>query len=77
VVSLEHQTIIPNIKFKTPNPASKLLLRLLFHILLIITVPWETAKLQVPVKVCPWPKDRAERLSVNSFGIGGSNVHVR
>lgn len=23
VVSLEHQTIIPNIKFKTPNPASE------------------------------------------------------
>ncbi|GLI81248.1 mycolipanoate synthase [Penicillium ochrochloron] len=59
VVSLEHQTIIPNIKFQTPNPA----------------IPWETAKLQVPVKVCPWPKDRAERMSVNSFGIGGSNVH--
>ncbi|KAF7176880.1 hypothetical protein CNMCM7691_004164 [Aspergillus felis] len=58
-VSLEHQTIIPNIKFRTPNPA----------------IPWKEAKLVVPVEPCPWPKHRAERLSVNSYGIGGSNVH--
>lgn len=24
----------------------------------------------------PWPNDRAERVSVNSFGIGGTNAHV-
>ncbi|PYI20162.1 hypothetical protein BO99DRAFT_442447 [Aspergillus violaceofuscus CBS 115571] len=59
VVSLEHKTIIPNIKFRTPNSA----------------IPWEDGKLVVPVKPGPWPENRAERMSVNSFGIGGSNVH--
>lgn len=30
----------------------------------------------VPVKPTQWPGDRAKRISVNSFGIGGSNAHV-
>lgn len=30
----------------------------------------------VPVDPTPWPKGRAARVSVNSFGIGGSNAHV-
>ncbi|PLB45036.1 putative polyketide synthase [Aspergillus steynii IBT 23096] len=59
VLSLEHRTIIPNIKFHNPNPA----------------IPWETAKLTVPVEPTSWPTDRAERISVNSYGIGGSNAH--
>ncbi|KAK8017706.1 hypothetical protein PG993_014032 [Apiospora rasikravindrae] len=59
VLSLENKTIIPNIKFVTPNPA----------------IPWEAAKLKVPTEPLPWPTDRRERMSVNSFGIGGSNVH--
>ena len=40
------------------------------------TVPFESAKLVVPVEPCSWPADRAERVSVNSYGIGGSNAHV-
>ncbi|KAH8592110.1 putative polyketide synthase [Bisporella sp. PMI_857] len=60
VLSLENRTIIPNIKFKTPNPA----------------IPWEAAKLTVPVEPMPWPANRDERISVNSFGISGSNVHI-
>ncbi|KAI0123372.1 putative polyketide synthase [Xylariales sp. AK1849] len=59
VLALENKTIIPNIKFVTPNPA----------------IPWETAKLKVPTEPIPWPAGRRERMSVNSFGIGGSNVH--
>lgn len=39
-------------------------------------VPFKEAKLQVPVEATPWPKDRIERASVNSFGIGGTNAHV-
>ncbi|PYI33455.1 hypothetical protein BP00DRAFT_470507 [Aspergillus indologenus CBS 114.80] len=35
-----------------------------------LTIPWEEGKLVVPVKPGPWPEDRAERMSVNSFGIG-------
>ncbi|KAL4970621.1 type I polyketide synthase [Aspergillus stella-maris] len=59
VLSLEHRTILPNIKFNNPNPA----------------IPWDAAKLVVPVEASPWPEGRAERMSVGSYGIGGSNVH--
>jgi len=39
-------------------------------------VPFTEKKLLVPVKATPFPSGRAERISVNSFGIGGSNAHV-
>ncbi|CAK3992631.1 polyketide synthase [Lecanosticta acicola] len=32
--------------------------------------------LTVPTEPTAWPASRAERVSVNSFGIGGSNAHV-
>lgn len=60
VLALEHKTIPPNIKFNTPNPK----------------IPFEAKQLRVPLSPTSWPKDRAERISVNSFGIGGSNAHV-
>ncbi|KAL3480474.1 putative polyketide synthase [Aspergillus californicus] len=60
VLALERRTIPPNIHFESPNP----------------DVPFEEGKLKVPLEVTPWPEDRSERVSVNSFGIGGSNVHV-
>lgn len=60
VLALEHQTIPPNIKFGEPNPK----------------IPFEQSKLVVPVEPTSWPQDRRERASINSFGIGGSNVHV-
>ncbi|KAK6826532.1 hypothetical protein RU639_005411 [Aspergillus parasiticus] len=50
----------PNVHFQAPNPK----------------IPFESAKLQVPVEPTPWPADRKERISVNSFGIGGTNAHV-
>ncbi|KAH8659903.1 hypothetical protein BX600DRAFT_399805 [Xylariales sp. PMI_506] len=40
-----------------------------------LTIPWKEAKLVVPVEATAWPEDRAERISVGSYGIGGSNVH--
>ncbi|ROT42957.1 hypothetical protein SODALDRAFT_288666 [Sodiomyces alkalinus F11] len=60
VMSLEHRTIPPNIKFNVPNPK----------------IPFVERKLTVPVEPTPFPEDRAERVSVNSFGLGGSNAHV-
>jgi acyl transferase domain-containing protein len=81
VLALEHSTIPPNIKFLNPNPKSKAsyctfclhgnLTNPTWH-----TVPFLEKKLTVPVEPTPFPKDRAERISVNSFGIGGSNAHV-
>ncbi|RDA88606.1 hypothetical protein CP532_5867 [Ophiocordyceps camponoti-leonardi (nom. inval.)] len=59
-LALEHEIIPPNIKFSEPNPK----------------IPFKKGKLQVPLEPISWPKDRHARISVNSFGIGGSNAHV-
>ena len=60
VMSLEHRTIPPNIKFNSPNPK----------------IPFKEGRLTVPVEPTPFAADRCERVSVNSFGLGGSNAHV-
>ncbi|EAW16387.1 putative polyketide synthase [Aspergillus fischeri NRRL 181] len=60
VLSLEKKTILPNVFFNDPNP----------------NIPFKQAKLQVPTKVMPWPIDRCQRVSVNSFGVGGTNAHL-
>ncbi|KAI0377169.1 polyketide synthase [Hypomontagnella monticulosa] len=60
VLSLEHRMIPPNIKFVKPNPK----------------IPFAEKRLTVPLRPTPFPNDRAERISVNSFAIGGSNAHV-
>ncbi|KAI2617780.1 hypothetical protein GGR54DRAFT_640866 [Hypoxylon sp. NC1633] len=60
VLALENRTIPPNIKFSTPNPK----------------IPFREKRLTVPTKPTPFPSNKAERISVNSFGIGGSNAHV-
>ncbi|KAI0860401.1 hypothetical protein F4860DRAFT_479113 [Xylaria cubensis] len=60
VLALEHKVIPPNIKFNKPNAE----------------VPFQRGKLQVPVESTKWPKGRRERVSINSFGIGGANAHV-
>ncbi|GKT61721.1 polyketide synthase [Colletotrichum tofieldiae] len=60
ILALEHRIIPPNIKFDNPNPK----------------IPFEEKKLKVPITPTPWPGDRLERVSVNSFGIGGANAHV-
>jgi acyl transferase domain-containing protein len=60
VLALENKTIPPNIHFTTPNPK----------------IPFAKANLHVPVEPLPWPNGRRQRISVNSFGIGGANGHV-
>jgi acyl transferase domain-containing protein len=60
VLALENRTIPPNIKSLPRNPA----------------IPFEDANLIVPTEPTPWPEDRDERVSVNSFGLGGSNAHA-
>ncbi|KAF1949245.1 hypothetical protein CC80DRAFT_581693 [Byssothecium circinans] len=60
VLSLENRTIPPNIKFTSGS----------------LKIPFEERKLKVPLEATPWPEDRLERVSVNSFGIGGSNAHA-
>lgn len=58
VLALEHKTIPPNILFHVPNP----------------DIPWESAHLSVPTEALQWPGSRRERVSINSFGVGGTNV---
>jgi len=60
VLALEHNQVPPNINFEVPNPK----------------IPFRECKLHVPVDVEEWPQGRAERVSINSFGIGGVNAHV-
>ncbi|KAL4915051.1 hypothetical protein BDW62DRAFT_204029 [Aspergillus aurantiobrunneus] len=60
VVELENRVILPNIKLQQPSPK----------------IPWAEARLTVPTQPMKWPKGRRERISINSYGIGGTNVHV-
>ncbi|KAL6825085.1 putative polyketide synthase [Trichoderma camerunense] len=60
VLSLEHETIPPQINFSEPSPKIK----------------WDKYRFKVPTKPTPWPKDRLKRVSVNCFGVGGANAHV-
>ncbi|KAI1460402.1 fatty acid synthase S-acetyltransferase [Annulohypoxylon moriforme] len=60
VLALENRTIPPNIRFTTPNPK----------------IPFKEAQLTVPLEPTPWPASRLERVSINSFGVGGANAHV-
>ncbi|EJP67836.1 polyketide synthase, putative [Beauveria bassiana ARSEF 2860] len=60
VLSLEHNSIPPNIKFDVPNPA----------------IPFAKYNITVPTDTMPWPEDRKKRVSINNFGIGGANSHV-
>jgi acyl transferase domain-containing protein/NADPH:quinone reductase-like Zn-dependent oxidoreductase len=59
-LALEHAIIPPNIKYAPLNPR----------------IPFESANLHIPSEPTPWPQDRDARVSVNSFGIGGSNAHA-
>ncbi|KAF4910018.1 Reducing polyketide synthase hmp8 [Colletotrichum viniferum] len=64
VLVLEHGMIPPNIHLKTPNPK----------------IPFEDWNLKVPTILTPFPgskgKDALRRISVNSFGYGGTNAHA-
>ncbi|KAH7378435.1 hypothetical protein DE146DRAFT_749699 [Phaeosphaeria sp. MPI-PUGE-AT-0046c] len=59
-LALEKKIIPPNILFNKPNPK----------------IPFDECKLVVPTEPMPWPAERAERVGVNSFGVGGSNAFI-
>lgn len=57
---LESGLIPPNIHFNEPNPK----------------IQWDKWNVTVPTKLTSWPTRGLRRISVNSFGYGGSNGHV-
>lgn len=61
-LALKNQIIPPNIHFKKGNP----------------NIPFDELKLKVPTESIPWPitKGAPRYGGVNSFGFGGSNVHI-
>lgn len=60
VFALENRTIPPQIKAWPLNPK----------------IPFAEKGLVVPSDPMPWPAGRDERVSINSFGVGGSNAHI-
>ncbi|KAI7968609.1 hypothetical protein EIK77_006628 [Talaromyces pinophilus] len=60
VLQLEHGAIAPNTNFERPNPQ----------------IDFDGWKLKVPTDVVPWPVEGQRRISINSFGFGGTNGHV-
>ncbi|KAL6154334.1 Type I Iterative PKS [Exserohilum turcicum] len=60
VLALEKGVIPPNLYFNKPNPA----------------IPFDKWNLHVPTKMTPWPRGETRRMSVSSFGVGGTNAHA-
>ncbi|EED14251.1 polyketide synthase, putative [Talaromyces stipitatus ATCC 10500] len=60
VMVLESGIIPPNVNFEKPN----------------LKVPVKRWNLKFPLENTPWPTEGVRRISVNSFGVGGTNAHV-
>jgi zearalenone synthase (highly reducing iterative type I polyketide synthase) len=60
VMMLESGIIPPNIHLRNRNP----------------DIMFDEWKLRIPTAVMPWPTDGLRRISINSFGYGGSNAHA-
>lgn len=60
VLILESGIIPPNVSFEKANPK----------------IPAGRWNLKFPIESQPWPTDGIRRISVNSFGVGGTNGHV-
>lgn len=60
VLSMENGMIPPNIYFSQPNPA----------------IRFDDWNMAVPTKLTPWPTAKVKRMSINGFGIGGTNGHI-
>ncbi|XP_014553689.1 hypothetical protein COCVIDRAFT_29158 [Bipolaris victoriae FI3] len=60
VLMLEQEVILPNQNFEKPNPR----------------IPFVDWKLRVATEVQSWDSPGPLRVSINSFGYGGSNAHI-
>jgi acyl transferase domain-containing protein len=78
IMALEHKIIPPNINFKY-EPIMRYSYDLIANLMYRTPnpkIPFKKGNMKVPVDSVPWPASQAERISVNSFGIGGANAHV-
>ena len=60
ILMLENGIIFPNIHLDRLNSE----------------IPFGDYNIEIPTELRPWPKDTDRRISVNSFGYGGTNAHV-
>ncbi|KAI6350677.1 hypothetical protein MCOR25_010479 [Pyricularia grisea] len=61
ILALEKGYIPPQMFFRTPNPK----------------IPLQEWNLHVPTALMPWPPTRGpRRVSINNFGVGGTNSHL-
>lgn len=60
VLMLENGIIPPNVNFEKPNPK----------------IDPKKLKVAFPLQSLPWPSSGLRRVSVNSFGVGGTNAHT-
>ncbi|PVH73919.1 ketoacyl-synt-domain-containing protein [Cadophora sp. DSE1049] len=60
VLMLENDVILPNIHFDRPNHQ----------------IPFDLWRIKVPTAAVRWPSNSIRRVSVNSFGYGGTNAHA-
>jgi acyl transferase domain-containing protein/aryl carrier-like protein len=60
-LALKHGQIPPHLHFRDPNPG----------------IPFDDLRLRIPTSLTEWPATEGTRTAgVNSFGFGGTNVHV-
>ncbi|KAL7621657.1 hypothetical protein AAE478_008984 [Parahypoxylon ruwenzoriense] len=59
VLMLEHGKIPPSLYYEKANPR----------------IPMNDWNLRVPTELIPWPVNGLRRVSINSFGYGGTNAH--
>ncbi|GJC84774.1 highly reducing polyketide synthase azaB [Colletotrichum liriopes] len=59
VLMLEQGKIPPSLYYEKPNPR----------------IPMDDWNLRVPTELIPWPVSGPRRISINSFGYGGTNAH--
>jgi len=60
VLALENGIIPPQANFERVNPK----------------IPFDKWNLSIATKVVPWPTEGLRRVSINSFGVGGTNAHA-
>ncbi|CAH0023222.1 unnamed protein product [Clonostachys rhizophaga] len=60
VLVLENGILSPNKNFEKPNPR----------------IPVKKWNIKFPLETMPWPTEGIRRISLNSFGVGGTNSHA-